>query len=84
MRGRLLVNSIPLALDAARRGLGIVRVPGALVADGLAAKELAEVLETFAPPARPAYALHPSGGRVSPAARAFLDIAKRHLERHPW
>src|SRR5580698_1233130 len=84
VRGRLVVNSIPLARDAAMRGFGIVRVPRALVAEELAAKQLVEVLDTFAPPARPAYAVHPSGGRVTPAARVFLDIAKRHLERHRW
>jgi len=82
VRGRLVVNSIPLALDAAMRGLGIVRVPGALGVEGLAAKQLVEVLDTYAPPPRPAYAVHPSGGRVAPAARVFLEIAKRHLERH--
>src|SRR5713101_3784137 len=84
VRGRLVVNSIPLALDAAMRGLGIVRVPGALVVEGLAAKQLVEVLDTYAPPPRPAYAVHPSGGRVAPAARVFLEIAKRHLERKGW
>jgi len=84
VRGRLVVNSIPLALDAAMRGLGIVRVPGALVVGGLAAKQLVEVLDTYAPPPRPAYAVHPSGGRVAPAARVFLEIAKRHLERQVW
>jgi DNA-binding transcriptional LysR family regulator len=84
VRGRLVVNSIPLALDAAMRGLGIVRAPGALVVEGLAAKELVEVLDTYAPPPRPAYAVHPSGGRVAPAARVFLEIAKRHLERKGW
>jgi DNA-binding transcriptional LysR family regulator len=81
VRGRLVVNSIPLALDAAIRGLGIVRVPAALVVEGLAAKQLVEVLESYAPPPRPAYAVHPSGGRVAPAARVFLEIAKRHLVR---
>ena len=81
VRGRLVVNSIPLALDAAMRGLGIVRVPAALVVEGLAAKPLVEVLDTYAPPPRPAYAVHPSGGRVAPAARVFLEIARRHLER---
>jgi DNA-binding transcriptional LysR family regulator len=81
VRGRLVVNSIPLALDAAIRGLGIVRVPGALAVEGLSAKQLVEVLDTYAPLPRPAYAVHPSGGRVTPAARVFLEIAKRHLER---
>ena len=84
VRGRLVVNSMPLALDAAMRGLGIVRLPRALVVESLAAKQLEEVLDTYAPPARPAYAVHPSGGRVAPAARVFLEIAKRHLARHVW
>ncbi len=84
VHGRLVVNSLPLALDAAMRGLGIVRAPGALVVDGLAANHLVEVLETYAPPPRPAYAVHPSGGRVTPAARVFLEIARRHLESRRW
>ena len=79
--GRLVVNSLPLAIEAAARGLGIARLPGALVTEGLAASQLVEVLDTYAPPSRPLYAVHASGGRVSPAARAFLEIAKRHLER---
>jgi len=80
VRGRLVVNSIPLALDAAARGLGIARLPGAIVMEGLAANQLIEVLDAYAPPARSLYAIHASGGRVSPAARAFLEIAKRHLQ----
>jgi DNA-binding transcriptional LysR family regulator len=79
VRGRLIVNSIPLARDAAVQGLGVVRAPRALVAEALAAKQLVEVLETYAPPPRAAYAVYPSGGRVAPAARVFLEIAKRHL-----
>jgi DNA-binding transcriptional LysR family regulator len=83
VRGRLVVNSIPLALEAAARGFGIARfarIPGAPFIEGLAATQLVEVLDAYAPPARPLYAVHASGGRVSPAARAFLEIAKRHLE----
>jgi DNA-binding transcriptional LysR family regulator len=81
VRGRLVVNSIPLAIEAAARGLGIVRVPGAAVIEGLAANQLVEVLDAYAPPARPLYAVHASGAHVSPAARAFLEITKRHLAR---
>jgi DNA-binding transcriptional LysR family regulator len=82
VRGRLVVNSLSLALDAAARGLGIARLPGGMPAmEGLAANQLVEVLESYAPPARSLYAVYPSGGRASPAARAFLEIAKRHLER---
>jgi len=81
VRARLIVNSIPLAIEAAARGLGIACVPEALVIEGLAANQLVEVLHAYAPPARPLYAVHASAGRVSPAARAFLEIARRHLER---
>jgi DNA-binding transcriptional LysR family regulator len=86
VRGRFVVNSIPLATEAAARGLGIARLPGALrlpgavVIERLAANQLVEVLDAYAPPPRPFYAVHASGGRVSPAARAFLEVAKRHLE----
>lgn len=83
VRGRLVVNSIPLATDAAVRGCGIARLPGATT-EGPLANRLVEVLDAYAPPARPLYAVHASGGRVSPAARAFLEIAKRHLERLGW
>lgn len=78
--GRLVVNSLPLAIEAAARGLGVARLPGALVTESPASKQLVEVLDNYAPPARPFYAVHASGGRVSPAARVFLEIAKRHLE----
>jgi hypothetical protein len=44
-----------------------------LVNEGLAANQLVEVLDAYAPPAQPIYAVH--------VARAFLEIAKRHLVR---
>jgi hypothetical protein len=53
VRGRLVVNSIPLAIEAAVRGLGIARPPGAREIEGRAADQLAEVLDAYAPPARP-------------------------------
>jgi DNA-binding transcriptional LysR family regulator len=81
VRGRFVVNSIPLAIDAAARGLGIVRLPAGSAIEGLAANRLVQVLDAYAPPARSLYAVHASGGRVSPAARVFLEIARRHLER---
>jgi DNA-binding transcriptional LysR family regulator len=79
VRGRFVVNSIPVAMEAASRGLGIARLPGALGIEGPAADQLVEVLDAYAPAARSLYAVHASGGRVSPAARAFLEIAARHL-----
>jgi DNA-binding transcriptional LysR family regulator len=80
VRGRLVVNSMPLVTEAAARGLGIARLPEAAVAQWAKPNPLVEVLDAYAPPARPVYAVHASSGRVSPAARAFLEIAKKHLE----
>jgi DNA-binding transcriptional LysR family regulator len=80
VRGRLVVNSIPLAIDAATRGLGVARVPPEAVLERLTKSQLVEVLDAYALPPRPLYAVHASGGRFSPAARAFLEIAKRHIE----
>lgn len=71
-------------MEAAARGLGIARLPGGGAHDDLAANQLVELLEAYAPPARAFYAVHASGGRASPAARAFLEVAKRHLERQGW
>jgi DNA-binding transcriptional LysR family regulator len=45
VRGRLVVNSIPLAIKAAARGLGIARLPGALVIEVLAANQLVDVFD---------------------------------------
>ena len=81
VQGRFVVNSIPLATEAAARGLGIAQLPGGVLTEGLAAKQLVEVLTAYAPPTRALYAVHASGGRVPPAARAFLEIAKSHLDR---
>jgi DNA-binding transcriptional LysR family regulator len=84
VRGRLVVNSIPLVIEAATQGLGVARLPRALAAEGPLSDRLVEVLGAYAPPARPLYAVHASGGRLAPAARAFLEIAKRHLARLGW
>jgi DNA-binding transcriptional LysR family regulator len=79
VRGRLIVNSIRLATDAAARGLGVARLSRAAVTEWATATPLVEVVDAYASPARPLYAVHASRGRVSPGARAFLEIAKRHL-----
>ena len=60
MRGRLVVNSLPLAIDAAARGLGIARLPGALVNEGLAANQLVEVLDAYVPRRSPSMLCMPA------------------------
>ena len=50
--GKTYLRACGPALEAAARGLGIARLPGALVIEGRAANQLVEVLDAYAPPAR--------------------------------
>jgi DNA-binding transcriptional LysR family regulator len=74
-RGRLVVHSLPLAFEAACRGMGITRVPEPLAHDALAAGELVELLGAFRPLPSPFLLVYPSGARVTPRLRAFIEIA---------
>lgn len=77
--GRLQVNSLPLARDLALRGLGVVRLPGVGTGGADGEPPLVEVLARYAPPSRPVYVVHPSGGHASPRGRAFIELATKHL-----
>jgi DNA-binding transcriptional LysR family regulator len=79
IRGRLVVNSLPLALDAAVRGLGITRVPSALADGAIGSGALVELLPAHVPPAAPLYLVYPSGTQTTPRVHAFLAIVKRSL-----
>jgi DNA-binding transcriptional LysR family regulator len=79
VHGRLVVNSLPLALDAAVRGLGVTRVPSALANEAIASGAVVELLSAHAPPATPLYLLYPSGTQTTARVHGFLAIVKKHL-----
>ena len=79
VRGRMIVNSLPLALDAASRGLGVARIPGALVAAALRERVVVEVLQRYLPAPAPFFLVHRSGAQTMPRLRAFVDLAKEWL-----
>ena len=81
VRGRLVVNSLPLSFEAAVRGAGIVRVPTPYAAEAIRRGEVVEVLGAFAPPATPVYVAYPSGTHTPPRVRAFIGLAMKHLEK---
>lgn len=78
VRGRLVVNSMPLALDAAVRGIGVARLPEALALDAVRRGKLVALLGSFAPPPTSVFVAYPSGA-PPPRVRAFLDLAAAHL-----
>jgi len=79
VRGRLVVNSMPLALDAAVRGLGITRVPAPTAAPLLADGSLVEVLGAFAPAPGAVHLVYRPGTQTTPRVRSFLEIASQVL-----
>jgi LysR family transcriptional regulator, regulator for bpeEF and oprC len=75
LRPRLSVSSHDLAQRAAARGAGITRLPLLLASR----TPLVRVLEPWAIPEVPAYAVFPSRERPPAAVRAFLDLMKERL-----
>jgi DNA-binding transcriptional LysR family regulator len=74
-RGPLRVNSIALALRAARDGLGVLLIFRDYVEDDLAAGRLVGVLTDWCEPFPGPFLYYPSRRQPPPALRAFLDFA---------
>lgn len=79
VRGRLVVNSMVLSVDAAVRGLGIARLPAPMAMEEVERGTLVEVLPSFAPPAGAVYLVYAGGAHVPPRVRTFIDVALRYL-----
>jgi DNA-binding transcriptional LysR family regulator len=73
VQGRLQVNSMPVARDAAIAGLGVAFVPEFLARDALAEGSLVQVFHADRPPPLPICALYPSRTLLPATVRAFLD-----------
>lgn len=85
VKGRLAVNDLEIARDAALAGLGIARVPSFLVGDELADGRLVRVLPQIAHDNTGIYAVYPTRKHLSAAVRAFVDHAvQAFAENPPW
>ncbi|MCE9666454.1 LysR family transcriptional regulator [Myxococcus stipitatus] len=82
--GRLRVPSVRAGQAAARAGLGLVRLPAALVVDDVRAGLLVPVLEAETPPGIPVFAVYPSGRNLPRKVRAFLDLLSERGTSLPW
>ncbi len=79
--GRLVSDDFVVLRTAAERGLGIARVPNAVVHEALRKGRLVSVLDAFAPPPTPLHLLHAGAGRLPSRTRAFLDFTYPRLVR---
>lgn len=80
LKPRVTLNSFVLLQQLAAGGLGITRLPRAIVARAPRKGQLVEVLEDFVAPAVPMHALFPPGPFVAPKVRVFLDYLAEHLD----
>jgi DNA-binding transcriptional LysR family regulator len=79
IRPRLVVNTNDGAIEAARAGLGIVRLMSYQVAPLLEAGELVKVLPDFEPASLPVSVVHREGRRGSARLRTFIDLMVERL-----
>jgi DNA-binding transcriptional LysR family regulator len=79
VRGRLVVNSLPLSLEAAVRGVGIARAPMPLAVEPVRSGALVELLAPYVQPPSPFFVVYPSGVHTAARVRAFIEVATKYL-----
>jgi DNA-binding transcriptional LysR family regulator len=75
LKPRLCVTTTEAAVDAAIRGVGIVRLLHYQVVEAVEAGRLHLVLEDFEPEPAPVHLVHASRGQMPLKLRRFLDVA---------
>ena len=76
---RLTVTTPEAAADAARLGVGIVRLLHYQVADAIRRGALTVILPAFEPEPVPVHLVHPARGQMPLKLRRFLDVAAPRL-----
>ncbi len=72
--GRMRVNNVSTIRYAALDGLGVAMMPTWFVGEDLRVGRLQAVLNDYAAPAPPIYAMYPPSRHLSPKVRAFVDF----------
>ncbi|MBX3453167.1 LysR family transcriptional regulator [Ferrovibrio sp.] len=74
VNGPMRANNGDVLLQAARGGLGIVRLPSFLCGNDLADGALVPLLEEYRLPDSGVHAVYPAGRHMTPKLRAFIDF----------
>lgn len=82
VKGPLIVNDFPTALDAALGGVGLAQVPQPIAAAAVRAGRLEEVLTDHASLSPGVYLYHSGRRQVLPKLRAFIDHVRGRLADH--
>ncbi|MBP7177553.1 MAG: LysR family transcriptional regulator [Moraxellaceae bacterium] len=84
LHGRLTVNNIGMACDAAVAGIGIALMPKFLSANVVSAGQLMPVLPDYVVLHGGLYVMYPSRDHVPTALRTFIDFVTVRVREHPW
>lgn len=76
VRGPVTTNHNPLTRSLALSGVGLLYTLEPLIADDIASGRLRVVLEQFAPKVPGLFLYFPGRAQISPAFRAFVDVAR--------
>ena len=76
VRGPIITNNFELRRTLALAGVGLLYANEAAIAEDVARGRLRVVLEQYAPEAPGLFLYFPSRAQVSPALRAFVELAK--------
>lgn len=79
--GRIAANTMEIATAAVLKGLGIAQLPASAAARAIAEGRLQRVLPDYAMAVGGVYALYPSSRHLSPAVKAFVELAADRLSR---
>ena len=83
--GNLHANNGELLAEAAARGAGIVLEPAFIVGPEVRGGRLVPLLQDFAPPPLPIYAVYPSRKHLSAKVRLFVDfLVERFAGAEDW
>jgi DNA-binding transcriptional LysR family regulator len=77
--GRIAANTMQLAFGAALAGYGIAQLPAATTVAAIKEGRLRRVLKEYASSIGGLYAVYPSSRHLSPAVKAFVDLAAKRI-----
>jgi DNA-binding transcriptional LysR family regulator len=77
--GRIAANTMQLAFGAALAGYGIAQLPAATTVAAIKEGRLRRVLNEYASSIGGLYAVYPSSRHLSPAVKAFVDLAAKRI-----
>jgi DNA-binding transcriptional LysR family regulator len=76
---RLTVNDLEIMLDAARRGVGVARLPEFACRDDIRKGRLRHVLCDWSSEEAPLHAVYPTAQYLSPKVVAFIELVGKRL-----